>query len=95
MACVGGKKASLGEMLRNLSSQGVRVPPGFVTTASAYWEFVRSNKLDQDIGDALAGLSRRHAPLAEVGETKRRGAPAEETDAGRRWGECDGLGEFP
>src|SRR5688572_6697435 len=37
VARVGGKNASLGEMVRNLEKKGVRVPPGFATTAQDYW----------------------------------------------------------
>ncbi len=40
VARVGGKNASLGEMVRALKSEGVRVPDGFATTAAAYREFV-------------------------------------------------------
>ena len=40
---VGGKNSSLGEMVQTLSSQGVSVPPGFATTASAYWRFIEAN----------------------------------------------------
>lgn len=40
VALVGGKNASLGEMTRTLGDRGVRVPPGFATTAAAYREFV-------------------------------------------------------
>ena len=46
---VGGKNASLGEMVRNLKSQGVRVPDGFATTATAYRQFVTAN----DIASAM------------------------------------------
>lgn len=46
---VGGKNASLGEMLSNLSQLGVRVPDGFATTASAYREFLRQDGLDDRI----------------------------------------------
>jgi len=42
---VGGKNASLGEMVCHLASHGVRVPPGFATTAHAYWQFVAANDL--------------------------------------------------
>ena len=42
---VGGKNASLGEMVCHLTRQGVRVPDGFATTADAYWRFVKANKL--------------------------------------------------
>jgi pyruvate, water dikinase len=69
---VGGKNASLGEMVRHLAPQGVRVPPGFATTAQAYWQFVEANGIKQTISDSLAALKAGHAPLAEVGATIRR-----------------------
>ena len=47
VARVGGKNASLGEMVRNLDSKGVRVPPGFATTADAYWRYLDANGLKQ------------------------------------------------
>ena len=53
---VGGKNASLGEMISGLSSAGVQVPGGFATTADAYREFVDVNDLEARIADALAGL---------------------------------------
>src|ERR1700687_3876262 len=53
---VGGKNASLGEMIGQLAAQGIRVPGGFATTASAYREFLSENGLEQRIHDALAGL---------------------------------------
>lgn len=43
---VGGKNASLGEMVRNLKSEGVRVPDGFATTSSAYRQFVTANDIE-------------------------------------------------
>ena len=46
---VGGKNASLGEMVCHLTGQGVRVPDGFATTADAYWRFVKANKLEETI----------------------------------------------
>jgi len=71
-ACVGGKNASLGEMVRNLDQKGVRVPPGFATTAEAYWRYVEANGLRGVLADSLAALKAGHAPLAEVGATIRR-----------------------
>jgi pyruvate,water dikinase len=68
---VGGKNASLGEMVRNLDKKGVRVPPGFATTAQSYWQFVDANGLRQTIADSLAALEAGHAGLAEVGATIR------------------------
>ncbi|MGC9236225.1 MAG: phosphoenolpyruvate synthase [Thiomonas sp.] len=53
---VGGKNASLGEMITQLSSSGVRVPGGFATTAYAFREFLRAGGLDQRIHAALEAL---------------------------------------
>jgi pyruvate,water dikinase len=69
---VGGKNSSLGEMVRNLNRHGVRVPPGFATTAEAYWRYVEANGLRKTITDTLAALEAGHAPLAEVGAAIRR-----------------------
>ena len=54
---VGGKNASLGEMISNLASAGVRVPGGFATTAEAYREFLAHDGLDQRINKLLGGLN--------------------------------------
>ncbi len=53
---VGGKNASLGEMIRNLKETGVRVPGGFATTSAAYRDFLRTDKLDERIHAALESL---------------------------------------
>ena len=53
---VGGKNASLGEMIANLSSLGVSVPGGFATTSAAYRAFLGADGLDQRIGDVLDKL---------------------------------------
>ncbi|MDO6563162.1 phosphoenolpyruvate synthase [Amphritea sp. 1_MG-2023] len=53
---VGGKNASLGEMITELSDAGVKVPGGFATTATAYRDFLKHKQLDQRISDALAQL---------------------------------------
>ncbi|HYB50233.1 MAG TPA: phosphoenolpyruvate synthase [Burkholderiaceae bacterium] len=50
---VGGKNASLGEMLSQLSAQGIRVPDGFATTAHAFREFLRCNALHERIAARL------------------------------------------
>ncbi|MEF2553591.1 PEP/pyruvate-binding domain-containing protein [Aurantimonas sp. A2-1-M11] len=50
---VGGKNASLGEMIRNLRESGIRVPEGFATTAAAYWRFVEANGLQERCGGRL------------------------------------------
>ena len=53
---VGGKNASLGEMIKNLTSLGVSVPGGFATTASAYRAFLAANGLDRYIAGQLDNL---------------------------------------
>jgi pyruvate,water dikinase len=53
---VGGKNASLGEMIGALSGAGIRVPGGFATTAEAFREFLRGSGLDERIAKRLAGL---------------------------------------
>ncbi|NNM78852.1 MAG: phosphoenolpyruvate synthase [Gallionella sp.] len=54
---VGGKNASLGEMIRHLGAAGVQVPGGFATTAGAYREFLSASGLDQRIAQTLATLN--------------------------------------
>ena len=56
VAVVGGKNASLGEMIGALAGVGVRVPGGFATTADAYREFLGQDRLDARITKALASL---------------------------------------
>ena len=53
---VGGKNASLGEMISQLTAKGVRVPTGFATTAEAYREFLAQNGLDKKINAELDKL---------------------------------------
>ncbi|WP_038034437.1 phosphoenolpyruvate synthase [Thermopetrobacter sp. TC1] len=56
VAEVGGKNASLGEMLRHLTKAGVRVPGGFATTAHAYRLFLKESGLDEKIARRLENL---------------------------------------
>ena len=72
VARVGGKNASLGEMVGNLGPKGVEVPPGYATTADAYWRFLEQNGLNERIGTVLADLEAGRIALAEAGETIRR-----------------------
>jgi pyruvate, water dikinase len=53
---VGGKNASLGEMIGGLTAAGIRVPGGFATTADAYREFLASGGLDRRIAERLRTL---------------------------------------
>jgi len=56
LEAVGGKNSSLGEMVSNLGSAGVRVPDGFATTSEAYRRFIGETGLAEKISAALAGL---------------------------------------
>jgi pyruvate, water dikinase len=56
IAKVGGKNASLGEMIRELSEGGVKVPNGFAITAQAYYFFIKEAKLEQKLKDIFADL---------------------------------------
>ena len=53
---VGGKNASLGEMIASLAGAGVKVPGGFATTAQAFWDFLDENELRTRIHARLAAL---------------------------------------
>ncbi|MFD8776744.1 phosphoenolpyruvate synthase [Streptomyces sp. NPDC059916] len=63
---VGGKNASLGEMTAHLAAAGVRVPPGFATTADAYGELLGGHGLRGRIDEQLGRLH-EGAALEEVG----------------------------
>ena len=58
VALVGGKNASLGEMMRALGGLGVRVPDGFAVTAEAYRYFLEKNGLDAKIRELIEGWKR-------------------------------------
>lgn len=70
---VGGKNASLGEMISNFSASGVCVPGGFATTAEAYRDFLRADGLDLRIKQALDALDVEDVKaLAKTGAEIRR-----------------------
>jgi pyruvate, water dikinase len=54
---VGGKNSSLGEMISQLASAGVRVPTGFATTSLAFRDFIQHNQLDRKISERLVQLN--------------------------------------
>jgi pyruvate,water dikinase len=68
---VGGKNASLGEMIGAMKEQGIRVPGGFATTSDAYREFLDANALSGKIEAHLAELAHGEKPLSDVGKTIR------------------------
>ena len=69
---VGGKNASLGEMVQQLGKKGVRVPEGFATTAQAYREYVKANGIEARLAARMQALERGEATLHETGEAARR-----------------------
>ncbi|WP_366656713.1 phosphoenolpyruvate synthase [Fodinicurvata sp. EGI_FJ10296] len=102
VAVVGGKNASLGEMTRNLAAKGVPIPPGFATTADAYWRFIEHNTLTETIRGALSDWEAGKKSLAEIGRMIRSAIvhgdwPPESAEAilgayrelGKRTGETD------
>ncbi|TAK83728.1 MAG: phosphoenolpyruvate synthase [Betaproteobacteria bacterium] len=71
IAAVGGKNASLGEMIGKLAGAGIRVPGGFATTAAAYWRFLAFNRLTEGIAAQLGELAGDAHNLAAVGKAVR------------------------
>ena len=55
---VGGKNASLGEMYRQLTSRGVKIPNGFAVTAEAYRQLVKAAGILPEMEQLLAGMDR-------------------------------------
>lgn len=68
---VGGKNASLGEMVSNLSQAGIKVPAGFATTADAYRAYMTYNHLDDLIATTLSQEDDGKISLQKAGETIR------------------------
>ena len=83
---VGGKNASLGEMVREMGSQGVRVPNGFALTVRAYYDALRGSGAEKELRRLMDGVDGVDVELLE-----KRGAQARQivydstgTDALRR-----------
>jgi pyruvate,water dikinase len=70
---VGGKNASLGEMMKALKPKGVNIPDGFVITANAYRYFIQFNDLERKIKEILKGLN-----VNDVDDLHRRGEKVRE-----------------
>ena len=68
LADVGGKNASLGELIAHLSAAGVNVPPGFATTAGAFQQFIDENDLRERLAQTLDNLD-----VDNLGELTRAG----------------------
>ena len=71
VALVGGKTASLGEMIRALEPKGIRVPPGFATTSHVYWHFLDENSLRPQMVAHLSDLATGKLTLPEAGKAIR------------------------
>ncbi|TVP45952.1 MAG: phosphoenolpyruvate synthase [Gemmatimonadales bacterium] len=71
VAEVGGKNASLGEMIRDLGKRGVRVPGGFATTAWAYQHFLAENGLHEPLAELIGKLRNGDLPLPDAGKAIR------------------------
>jgi len=68
---VGGKNASLGEMVCVLGEKGIRVPDGFATTAAAYRDFLEQNQLEPRLRACLARFHDGAATLQQTGDALR------------------------
>lgn len=68
---VGGKNASLGELIQSLKARGVRVPDGFATTAAAYRTFVAANGIEPAMRSRILAYRSGDATLRETGEAIR------------------------
>jgi pyruvate,water dikinase len=68
---VGGKNASLGEMIQRLKDKGIKVPAGFATTAYAYQVFLEANRLSERIAGHLDDLRNGKRELHQAGEAIR------------------------
>jgi pyruvate,water dikinase len=104
VALVGGKNSSLGEMVARLSKAGIRVPPGFATTAWAYRDYLSANGLDAGIAEAMQALRDHRLTLQEAGARVRKaiaeGSFPEETRqaivaAYRQLGDEAGVPDLP
>ena len=71
IARVGGKNASLGELVQQLAPKGIRVPPGFATTAEAYRKYVAANEIRAALAQRMDALKQGKATLHETGEAAR------------------------
>ena len=68
---VGGKNASLGEMIGALGQKGILVPPGFATTADAFRHYLSANNLEAGIAAELDKLAAGKTRLHQAGEAIR------------------------
>ena len=69
---VGGKNASLGEMISQLGPKGIRIPAGYATTAQAYWDYLEHNGLREKLTNLIEKLDKKEFKnLRETGKNAR------------------------
>lgn len=69
---VGGKNASLGEMYNQLVSKGIKIPDGFATTSTAFWNFLDENDLRKPLQNIISELdTEKYSNLKEIGQKAR------------------------
>jgi pyruvate,water dikinase len=69
IALVGGKNASIGEMIQNLKPEGILIPPGFAVTSKAYQHHLKSNNLEEKIENLLQKLDKKNLKeFAQIGK---------------------------
>ncbi|CAL5872086.1 uncharacterized protein PFLUO_LOCUS6343 [Penicillium psychrofluorescens] len=68
---VGGKNASIGEMISTLAEEGITVPTGFATTSQAYWQYLKENKMQDRMASLIAEWQSGKASLADTGHDVR------------------------
>lgn len=69
---VGGKNASLGEMIKTLTKKGVNIPSGFAVTTESYWSFLKENKIEKELKNLLKKYNRNSTKsLRETGKKAR------------------------
>lgn len=72
VSLVGGKNASLGEMIQKLSSKGIKIPEGFAITTHAYWEFLYHNRIKEELAGIISSLDKKtYHNLYETGKRAR------------------------
>jgi len=69
---VGGKNGSLGEMYSNLTSRGVRVPNGFATTTTAYWQFLRQSGIEKQLQQLVKSIGKDKSKITGIAPQIRR-----------------------
>lgn len=69
---VGGKNASLGEMLSQLTKKGISVPDGFALTTAAYWRYLKANKIDGALKEIFQNFNPKNIEsLQKAGQAAR------------------------